>query len=81
MKKRKIARKSLKLLSGLVIGSAVGSILGLTLAPKKGKVTRDFLKKQAKSISDYKNNLFPEKKKIPLWKRIIVKLLTPKNKK
>lgn len=39
-----------KLILGAIIGGAIGSVLGLTLAPKKGKETRDILKEKGKQI-------------------------------
>jgi len=38
--KKGIGKKVDKLLLGVIVGGAVGSILGLTLAPKSGKETR-----------------------------------------
>lgn len=39
-----------KLILGAIIGGAIGSVLGLTLAPKKGKETRDLLKEKGKEV-------------------------------
>lgn len=33
-----------KIVMGAIIGTAIGSVIGLTMAPKKGKETRGFLK-------------------------------------
>ena len=44
IKKPKVGKKIFKVLTGVVIGGAIGSILGLTLAPKKGKETRQYLR-------------------------------------
>ena len=36
-----------KIIAGIVIGGAVGSVLGLTLAPHTGKKTREMIVKKA----------------------------------
>lgn len=76
MKRKKVTKKAFNLLTGVIIGSAVGSILGLTLAPKKGKDSREYLRSKSKEIlSGTKANI---KTDLPLWKRVIVKWLTKK---
>ena len=37
-----------KIVMGAIIGTAVGSVIGLTVAPKEGKETRRFLKRKFK---------------------------------
>lgn len=44
---KKISKKLDKFIMGAIIGGAIGSVLGLTLAPKKGKETREYLKKKS----------------------------------
>lgn len=39
-----------KILTGIVVGGAIGSILGLTLAPKKGKDTRKALREKSMKL-------------------------------
>jgi gas vesicle protein len=39
-----------KLIKGIIIGGAIGSILGMTIAPKTGKETREIIKKKSNSI-------------------------------
>lgn len=39
-----------KLILGAIIGGAIGSVLGLTLAPKTGKDTRKFLKRKGEEL-------------------------------
>lgn len=39
-----------KIVMGAIIGGAIGSVLGMGLAPKKGKETRKALKNAAKSL-------------------------------
>ena|GEM_PF-1228561 len=41
-----------KVIFGLLIGGAIGSVLGLTVAPEKGKKVRKGLKKTGKKISE-----------------------------
>lgn len=39
-----------KLIMGVILGGAIGSVLGLTLAPRKGKETREILKKKGAEL-------------------------------
>lgn len=39
-----------RLIKGIIIGGAIGSVVGVTLAPKSGKETRDRVKKTAQSL-------------------------------
>ena len=78
MKNKK--RRVFKLLTGFVVGSAIGSILGLTLAPKKGEETREALRdKSMKMFLKGKAKLKKDAPISPLKKRLI-KWLMPKNK-
>ncbi len=55
-----------KVLMGAVIGGAIGSVLGASIAPKKGKETRDELKVGGKILYKKIKNIFKSrKKKIP----------------
>lgn len=45
---KKIKKKANKFLLGVIIGSAVGSILGLTMAPKTGREMRGEIAKHSK---------------------------------
>lgn len=49
-KKGGIRKRIDKLFLGVIVGGAVGSILGLTLAPKSGKETRKFLSDKTKDF-------------------------------
>lgn len=78
MKKPRVAKKVLKMLTGVIIGSAVGSILGLTLAPREGKEARKLIKDHSMKIYLAGKEVIGKKEKMPFWKRAIVKLLTRK---
>jgi len=41
-----------KLVMGAILGGAIGSVVGLSLAPKKGEETRKIVKDKAKEIID-----------------------------
>lgn len=67
-KKKKLSRKELrhlkklhkkrkkgmvdKVVMGAIVGGAIGSVVGLTVAPNKGKETRDYLKEKGKQAYD-----------------------------
>jgi len=48
--KPKIGKSLFRILTGVVVGSAIGSILGLTLAPKPGSETRKDIKDKSMEI-------------------------------
>lgn len=39
-----------KIVMGVILGGAIGSVLGLTLAPRKGKETREIIKEKGKEL-------------------------------
>jgi len=47
---KKIGRSVDRLIMGVILGGAIGSVLGLTLAPKKGKETRAIIKQKGQDI-------------------------------
>ena len=47
---KKIGKKLDKLVMGIILGGAIGSVLGLTLAPRKGKETRAILKQKGQKL-------------------------------
>ncbi len=76
-KPKKVGKKVFHILTGAIIGSAVGSILGLTLAPKKGKETREYIKDQSMKVF-LKSKEAVENKDMGFCKKMIIKLLTRK---
>ena len=47
---QKIGKKLDRLIMGVILGGAVGSVLGLTLAPRKGKETRQIIKEKSQDL-------------------------------
>lgn len=47
---KKLGRRINHLVMGIILGGAIGSVLGLTLAPRKGKETRDLLKQKGQQF-------------------------------
>ena len=80
IKKPKVGKKIFKLLTGVVVGGAIGSILGLTLAPRKGKETRQMLRDKSLEMFLKGKTQIKEGKKVNFLKHWIIKLLTPKKK-
>lgn len=78
IKKPKVAKKVFKTLTGVIVGSAVGSILGLTLAPKKGSESRKYLKDRSRDLFLKQKRTEKEAKKVGPVKRVIIKMLTKK---
>ncbi len=80
LKKKKVSKGLFKVLTGVIVGGAVGSILGLTLAPRKGKETRKAIRD--KSLEMFLNGKKELRKKheMGVVKRTIIKVLTPKSK-
>jgi len=74
--KPKIARSIFKILTGVVIGSAIGSILGLTLAPKSGEETRKILKDKTMELYLHGKEAISKDKKIGFIKRSLLKWIT-----
>lgn len=50
MDDKKISKKFDTIIMGAIIGGAIGSVLGVTFAPKSGKETRKFLIEKGKQI-------------------------------
>ncbi len=56
----KKTRRADRLIKGIIVGGAIGSVVGMTLAPKSGKDTRSFLKNS--SLGLFSKILFFKKK-------------------
>lgn len=82
MKGKKVGKGVFKILTGVVVGGAIGSILGLTLAPKKGSETRQVIKDKSMELflKKEKTPEVPQKPQYGLVKRIVIKALKPKKK-
>lgn len=57
-----------KIFMGIVVGGAVGSVIGMTMAPKKGKDTRELLKEKGKDVYAFGKKIVQEPD--PLKKRV-----------
>ena len=83
LKNRKVGKGLFKILTGVIVGGAIGSILGLTLAPRKGKDTRKAIRdKSLEMFLKGKTQLKKDQEMGAIKKTIIkiIKLLTPKKK-
>lgn len=78
--KKSLPKSFFKVLTGFVVGGAVGSILGLTLAPKKGKEMRQDIKDKSMEMFLKGKEKLKEDKKIGFIKRMLIKVLKPKRK-
>ncbi len=78
--KRKVGKGVLKILTGVVVGGAIGSILGLTLAPKKGKDTRKVLKDKSLEMFLKGKAQLKDEKQIGTVKKTVIRILTKKKK-
>ena len=47
---KKVTKKLENLVTGVIIGGAIGSVLGLTLAPRKGSETRQIIKDKSQEL-------------------------------
>lgn len=61
-KKKGIGGTLDKIFMGAIIGGAIGSVLGMGLAPKKGKETRRFLKEKAQEVIHKAEDLLKKEK-------------------
>lgn len=81
LKKKKVGKGVFRLLTGVIVGGAIGSILGLTLAPKKGKDTRKAIRNKSLEMFLKGKAQLKKDQEMGTIKRTIVKVLTPKKKK
>ncbi len=54
-----------KIVMGAIIGTAIGSVIGLAVAPKKGKETRGFFKEKIEKAKEALSREHDAVKKIP----------------
>jgi gas vesicle protein len=81
LKNKRVGKGLFKVLTGVIVGGAIGSILGLTFAPKKGKDTRKAIReKSLEMFLKGKSQLKKEQKMNPV-KKVIIRFLTPKKRK
>ncbi len=66
-------KRVFRVLTGVVVGGAIGSILGLTLAPKKGDEARKYLRDKSMEV------FLQQQKKSGFLKKLLKKWLAPKN--
>jgi len=78
MQNPKVGKKIFRILTGVVIGSAIGSILGLTFAPKKGEDTRKYLKDKSMEVFLKSKEALNKNENIGFFKRLLIKILTRK---
>jgi len=78
MQNPKVGKKIFRILTGVVIGSAIGSILGLTFAPKKGEDTRKYLKDKSMEVFLKSKQALENNQSMGFFKRSLVKFLTRK---
>ena len=74
--KPKITKGIFKILTGVVIGSAIGSILGMTLAPKEGSEMRKFLKDKTAEFYKRGKEAIQQDKKVGFVRRALIKWLS-----
>lgn len=73
-------RRVFRLLTGFVVGSAVGSILGMTIAPKKGSETRKAIRDKSMDLYLKGKTQIKQDANISPLKRKLINWLLPKNK-
>jgi|GEM_PF-1863559 len=79
--KTKVSKGVFKVLTGVIVGGAIGSILGLTLAPREGRETRKAIREKSLDMFLKGKAQLKDDQKIGTVKRIIIKALTPKKNK
>lgn len=77
--KKKIRKGLFKVLTGVVVGGAIGSILGLSFTKKGAEIRKDIRDKSMEVYLEGKAKI-KEVKPAGFFKRMIIKLLKPKNK-
>ena len=81
MKQKRVSKSVFKVLTGVIVGGAIGSILGLTLAPRKGRETRQAIRDKSLDMFLKGKAKLKEDQKMGVVKKTLLKVLTPKKKK
>ena len=81
MSDKKVRKGLFKVLTGVIVGGAVGSILGLTLAPRKGKDTRKVIREKSLEMFLKGKEELKKEQEMGRFKKVIVKILTPRKNK
>lgn len=81
LKQKKVSKGVFKVLTGVIVGGAIGSILGLTLAPKKGKDTRKAIREKSLEMFLKGKTELRKDHEMGTIKKTVIKILTPKKKK
>lgn len=77
----KVSKGIFKILTGFIVGGAIGSILGLTLAPREGKETRRAIREKSLEMFLQGKAQLKDQDKMCFIKRVIIRVLTPKKNK
>lgn len=55
---KKLGKQIDRLVMGIILGGAIGSVIGLTFAPRKGKETREIIKKKSEEfVRDHRETI------------------------
>lgn len=55
---KKLGKQIDRLVMGIILGGAIGSVIGLTFAPRKGKETREIIKKKGEEfVRDHRETI------------------------
>lgn len=76
--KTKVSKGVFKILTGVIVGGAIGSILGLTLAPREGKETRRAIREKSLEMFLKGKAQLKEGQEMGVIKKTVIRVLTPK---
>ena len=78
LKQKRVGKGVFKVLTGVIVGGAIGSILGLTLAPKKGRETRRDIREKSLDMFLKGKAQLRRDQKMGTIKKTVIKILSPK---